>query len=75
MARTNYQAKPLNRCQYCGQPCGRRAKSHTACRVSAEVRNAEQRCGCGVRIGPSSIMCGECSRKITAKIDAYGLGD
>ena len=28
-----------------------------------------RRCGCGVRIGPSSTMCGECSRKITAKIN------
>ena len=27
-------------------------------------------CGCGARIGPSSIMCGECSRKITKAINA-----
>ena len=35
-----------------------------------ELREHNWQCGCGKRIGISGIMCGECSRKITAAINA-----
>lgn len=42
MARTgNYTKYPLNYCKFCNQPCGRRSKSHRACRLSAETRLGE----------------------------------
>ncbi len=53
MARRGTSSKPLARCPYCGHPVlDKRAKSHTACRLSVEVRDEHARPGSEEKMQP-----------------------